>query len=115
MVRFNDDVEVYTIPRLTKEEIRGVPGIDNYMAFGLLREEIILVANYRLNEKIQNAPKPVPEWHKYPLVLVEEQQEYKFIGIYSSKGKGNGSKLYQGPKGGVFYFTSSGTKRYVKL
>lgn len=37
-VRFQEDVEVFTIPRLTKEEVRGVLGIDDYLAFGLLRE-----------------------------------------------------------------------------
>eukprot|EP01147_Barroeca_monosierra_P005183 gene5183-7027_t len=35
------------------------------------------------------------------------------ISTYSSSGSANGRTLNEGPRGGTFYFTSSGNKRYV--
>jgi hypothetical protein len=33
--------------------------------------------------------------------------------VYSSTGSANGRPLIEGPRGGTFYFTPSGNKRYV--
>jgi len=35
------------------------------------------------------------------------------VGTYSSNGSANGRTLYQGPRGGTYYLTASGNKKYV--
>ena len=46
---------------------------------------------------------------------VEKEPEEKFVGHYVSNGSRNGSKIYEGPRGGLYYRRpKSNEKAYVK-